>query len=244
MKNLLLPLAMPPIGFVVLIVAGLLPRRRWLGLGRILSWTGVIALSLMSLPIISGNALVALESGYPTQPPPAHPPQAIIVLSAEEIRTRDEPLGARPGLLTLDRLRAAAALQRRTGLPVLVSGGTTQHDIVPVATLMAQSLRDDFRVPVRWVEDKSLDTWENARFSAAILRPENIDSVYVVTHAWHMRRAMLAFRGTGLTVTAAPTSPEDPPSAELWNFLPHASGWQTGYYALHEWIGHAYYWLR
>ena len=72
---------------------------------------------------------------------------------------------------------------------------------------MAQSLTDDFRTPPRWVEAKSADTWENARFSADILRAEGITSVYVVTHAWHMRRAVLAFQGTGLTVTVKAAVP-------------------------------------
>ena len=62
---------------------------------------------------------------------------------------------------------------------------------------MADSLRDDFQVPVSWVEDASDDTWENAAFSAEILKKRGIHSVYVVTQGWHMRRAMLAFRHAG-----------------------------------------------
>jgi uncharacterized SAM-binding protein YcdF (DUF218 family) len=76
------------------------------------------------------------------------------------------------------------------------------------------------------------------------LRAEGITSVYVVTHSWHMRRAVLAFQGTGLTVTAAPTSFDDPLGPDLDDFLPRASGWQTGYFAIHEWIGYAWYKLR
>jgi uncharacterized SAM-binding protein YcdF (DUF218 family) len=147
-------------------------------------------------------------------------------------------------LLTLDRLRTAAALQRRTGLPILVAGGTTQPHTPAVGLVMEQSLRDDFQIPARWVESKSADTSENARFSADILRTEGVTSVYVVTHAWHMRRALLAFQGTGLRVTAAPTSLDDPMGLDLYDFLPRAAGWQTGYYALHEWIGYAWYTQR
>ncbi len=173
-----------------------------------------------------------------------HPPQAIIILGAEVIRTHDEKLGVRPGLLTLDRLRTGAALQRRTGLPILVTGGTTQPRTPAVGLVMEQSLQDDFRTPPRWVEPKSADTWENARFSADILRAEGINSVYVVTHSWHMRRAILAFEGTGLTVTAFPTSLDDALSYNLFDFVPRASGWQIGFFAAHEWIGYGWYKLR
>jgi len=237
-------LALPPTGFVVLIVVGLLLRGGWQRFGRGLTWVSLIALILLGMPVVSHSMLLALESGLPMQPPADHPPQAIVVLGAEIIRAHQEKLGIRPGLLTLDRLRTSAELHRRTGLPILVSGGTTLPDTPAVALVMEQSLADDFQTPPRWVEPKSIDTWENARFSAAILRGEGITSVYVVTHAWHMRRALLAFQGTGLTVTAAPTSLDDPVGPDLDDFLPRAAGWQTGYFAIHEWIGYAWYMLR
>jgi uncharacterized SAM-binding protein YcdF (DUF218 family) len=237
-------LALPPTGFVVLIVVGLLLRGGWRRFGRGLTWVSLIALILLGMPVVSHSMLLALESGLPMQPPADHPPQAIVVLGAEIIRAHQEKLGIRPGLLTLDRLRTSAELHRRTGLPILVSGGTTLPDTPAVALVMEQSLTDDFQTPPRWVEPKSIDTWENARFSAAILRGEGITSVYVVTHAWHMRRALLAFQGTGLTVTAAPTSLDDPVGPDLDDFLPRAAGWQTGYFAIHEWIGYAWYMLR
>ncbi len=240
----LLTLAMPPTGFVVLMLGGLLLCGRWRRFGRRLTWTALMLLILFGMPAVSYSMLLALESGLPLTPPADHPPQAIIVLGAEIIRAHDEKLGVRPGLLTLDRLRTAAALQRRTGLPILVTGGTTQKNTTPVGLVMQQSLTDDFNTPPSWVESRSRDTWENARFSADILRAQGISSVYVVTHPWHMRRAVLAFIGTGLTVTAAPTSFDDPLGPDFGDFLPRAAGWQTGFFAMHEWIGYAWYCLR
>jgi len=244
MRNIILTLAMPPTGFVSLLVIGLLLRGRRRTFGRRLMWTALTGLILLGMPIVSESLLVGLEADLPTTPPQDHPPRAIVVLGAEVTGAHDEPLGARPGLLTLDRLRSAAALARRTGLPILVTGGLTRADTAAVGTVMGVSLRDDFATPARWVEDKSADTWENARFSAAILRREGITSVYVVTSAWHMRRALLAFQDIGMTVTAAPTPLDDPLAANLSDFLPRAGIWETGYYALHEWIGYAWYTLR
>lgn len=244
MKGLFLSLALPPFCFVVLLVTGLLMRGTWRRFGRRLTWVSVIGLVLFSLPVVTSSLLSALETGLPLVPPADHPPQAIVVLGGEVIRAHQEKLGLRPGPLTLDRLRTAAALHRLTGLPILVTGGVTQPDSAPVALVMADSLKDDFQTPARWVEAKSADTWENARFSAGILLPEGITSVYVVTNSWHMRRAVLAFQGTGLTVTAAPTPLDDPLGPDLSDFLPRTSSWQTGFYALHEWIGYAWYKLR
>jgi uncharacterized SAM-binding protein YcdF (DUF218 family) len=244
MRAVILTLAIPPMGFVVTLVLGLLLQQSWRRFGRRLTWASLVGLVLLAMPVISSSLLLALETGFPTVPPPDHPPQAIIVLGGEVIRAVQEPLGVRPGLLTLDRLRTGAALHRRTGLPILVTGGTTQPDTPPVAAVMDASLRDDFQAPAKWVESKARDTWENARLSAAILKPLGITSVYVVTNAWHMRRAMLAFQGTGLTVTAAPTALDDPLGPNWFDFVPRTGAWQTASFAIHEWIGYVWYHLR
>jgi uncharacterized SAM-binding protein YcdF (DUF218 family) len=244
MKSLLLSLVMPPTGFVTLIIIGLLLRGRWHRIGRRLTWAAAVCLLLFSLPIVSYSALVALETDLPTTPPADHPPQAIVVLGAETIRSTQGAIRFRPGLLTLDRLRSAAALQRQTGLPILATGGVSTEQTLAVGLVMEQSLHDDFRTPARWVEWKSRDTWENARYSADILRAEGITSVYVVTHAWHMKRALLAFQDTGLIVTAAPTPLDNMGDPDFGDFMPRASVWQTGYYAMHEWIGLLWYRFR
>jgi uncharacterized SAM-binding protein YcdF (DUF218 family) len=244
MRAVLLTLAIPPMGFVVTLVVGLLLHGSWRRFGLRLTWASLAGLVLLSMPVISSNMLLALETGFPTVAPPGHPPQAIIILGGEVIRAVQEPLGVRPGLLTLDRLRTGAALHRSTGLPILVTGGTTQPGTAPVAVVMEASLRDDFRTPPEWVESKARDTWENARLSAEILKPLGITSVYVVTSAWHMRRAMLAFQGTGLTATAAPSALDDPLGPNWFDFVPRTGAWQTASFAIHEWIGYVWYQLR
>lgn len=113
-----------------------------------------------------------------------------------------------------------------------------------LAGMMARSLRDDFGVPVRWKEDRSRDTWENAAFSAAILKPAGITRVYLVTNFWHMRRALLAFRAAGLDPVAAPVRQPYWPAFSLSQFLDRTSAWYDSYFALHEWVGLLYYSVR
>ena len=109
---------------------------------------------------------------------------------------------------------------------------------------MVRSLQDDFGVPVRWEEDNSYDTWENAEYSARILHDAGISRIYLVTHFWHMRRAMIAFRHFGLEVTPAPVRPSLPLPLSPLFLVPRVSAWDTSYLALHEWSGLLYYSLR
>ncbi len=109
---------------------------------------------------------------------------------------------------------------------------------------MARILEGEFGVKVRWVEDRAGTTWANARFSADMLRADGIDTVFVVTHAWHMRRALLAFRRFGLTAVPAPTHLIQPFSPGPAWFVPEASGWASSAFALHEWLGLAWYSIR
>jgi uncharacterized SAM-binding protein YcdF (DUF218 family) len=204
---------------------------------------GLAGLTLFALPAVAVILIDALEQNLPIDPPANAKPEAIVILGGDLMRNAGPPLGL-PGYLTLDRLRAGVELARRTGLPILVTGGVIQDDRPAVATVMATSLREDFQLPAQWVENTSSDTWENASFSAAILEKQGIHRVYVVTQAWHMRRALLAFRHTGLIVTAAPSAMNPPLDLLPSDFLPHASAWGLSYYALHEWIGCAWYALR
>jgi len=139
-------------------------------------------------------------------------------------------------------VRAGAVLARRSGLPVLVSGGVLKPGTPPIAATMARVMADEFRVPPRWVEGKSLDTWQNAVFSADMLRADGIDTIYLVTTSWHMARSRLAFERAGLAVVPMPARAMEVPTWAAWEFVPTAGAWQRSYYALHEVIG--YWWYR
>ncbi len=245
MKTLLLLFLLPPVNLILAVLAGVFLLRLWPRAARWLIGLSAAALLVLSLPAVSDRLLDTLESGLPLTPPPDNPPQAIVILGADKQRFAGPPPGFTVGRFTLERLRSGAALYRRTHLPVLVTGGSLHRGEPGVATLMAQSLTEDFDVPVRWIEPHSRTTWENARDSAAILHAAGIGSVYVVTHAWHARRAVVAFRPTGIAVTIVPVlldSPATKPATKLLeSFLPHASALLTSYYATHEWIGRVWY---
>ena len=254
LRGLVATLLVPPANLLLFALAGLALARRHRRAGLGLTAACLALLLAAGLPI-TGDALLAslgtgaAPAGVPAIEPGAiapgtKPPGAIVILGADVNRAGPGEAEAEPGPLTLERLRAGAMLYRRVHLPVLVTGGTLRPDLVPVGEVMARSLPADFGVPVRWTERNSRDTWENARDSAALLRQAGIGSAYVVTHPWHMRRALIAFARFGIAVTPAPTLIHAGPEIDFGSFLPQPRAWLDSYFALHEWIGCAWYALR
>jgi uncharacterized SAM-binding protein YcdF (DUF218 family) len=99
---------------------------------------------------------------------------------------------------------------------------------------MRETLEREFGVPVRWTEDRSRNTHENAQFSAARLERDGVKRVVLVAHGIDMRRARAEFTAAGLEVVPAPTYvPVDGPF-ELTDLVPNAGALQASYYALYE----------
>jgi uncharacterized SAM-binding protein YcdF (DUF218 family) len=231
-RGLVAALVVPPVSLMLAVLLGGLTVLRG---ARIGAWVVVLAAALLlalSTPLVSGLLLMSLDS--PAPPVGAPPPAAILVLGAE---TRTGPDGADVGPLTLERLRRAADLERETGLPLLVTAGTTTSGAPPLAELMRQTLEDSFRVPVRWVEPEARNTSQNAARSAAILAPEGIDSVLLVTHAWHMRRARAEVGRAGLVAWPAPVRAERIPDGRPGDWIPRPDHLAMSWFALREWVG-------
>jgi uncharacterized SAM-binding protein YcdF (DUF218 family) len=131
-------------------------------------------------------------------------------------------------------VRYGAFLARQTGLPVLVAGGAPDEDVRAEADLMREALQREYGVAVRWTEDRSRNTRENAAHAAAILSAEGRRRVLLVTHGFDVRRAKGLFEATGLEVVAAPTLVPGPDEPEPADFLPSVVALATSHYALYE----------
>ena len=238
---------MTPPGLAIwLIIAGLVLGLRHPRLGMATVVLATTVLTMLGAPAVATRLLRQIEI-YPALP--AHGaltpgPQAIVVLAGG--RDPYAPEYGHDGTVnsdTLVRLRYAAFLYRRTHLPVLVSGGTVYDGGPPEAVLMSTTLEHDFSVPVRWVEGRSQDTLQNAEFSAKLLRAAHISDVYLVTQAWHMRRAVVAFHAVRMKVTAAPTgfTAVARMHPAFLSFLPSAYALEQSARAVHEYVGLAWY---
>ena len=207
---------------------------------------GLGGMWLMSLPVMVEWSARALETAPPLAREDwsslAQHADAIVVLGSG--RERGDPAWGsdQPTGIGLERQRYAARLAKASGLPVLTSGGLHYGAPPSEAELMALSMRDDFAVTVRWKEERSRTTWENAQMSAEILLPEGIKRVVVVTQAWHMPRAVWSFEKAGFSVVPAPVGFLGQDNARpLGGWMPEfKSVWQSGQ-LLNEAVGQVGY---
>ena len=236
LKKLLAALVLPPTGPLLLTALGLLLLRHRPRLGKTLAWGGLILLWLLATPAVTKPMLAALEDIPALDLAQAKSAQAIVVLGGGSYWAAPEYDGDTVSRWSLERIRYAARLHRETGLPLLVTGGAPLGG-VPEGRSMQDVLERDFGVKVRWVEDRSADTRENARYSALLLEKAGVKRVLLVTHAWHIKRAREAFASVNLEVIAAPTGYETAGPLTALDYLPRPGGLQLGYLALHEALG-------
>ena len=234
-------LLLPPGGLFALAAAGLiLLRTRRRRLGASLVTAAVAVLYLLSTPLVMVALLAPLDR-YPPLDPAATPPgeaQAIVILSAG-VRAGAREYGHDVASSTaIERLRYGAWLQRRLGHPILITGSTGQ--------VLAQTLEEWFGVTARWVEDGSHNTHQHVARCAGLLRDAGVERIYLVTHYWHMPRAMAAFSKLGLEVMPAPMGFADisPENFDPRWLLPGGGALYASSTALHEWFGRAWYRLR
>ncbi|MCC6533207.1 MAG: YdcF family protein [Burkholderiales bacterium] len=244
MMALLKALLLPPTVLVLLGLAGLALRRRAPRLGKVLAWAAFGALYMVSTPFFGSLALSALQPAY-VDPRARGDAQAIVALGGGSFGPAPEYGADTVSHLTLVRARYAAHLQRLTGKPLLLSGGSPRY-MTPEALQMRAVVAGEMNVPVRWIEDRSVDTFTNALESQRILAPQGIDTIYLVTHAWHLPRARLAFEHAGFKVLPAPTGYARFDLADLApeDFLPRPSALLNSYYFFHEILGYVAYMLR
>lgn len=239
LKTLLHTLLLPPAVLLLLAAAGAWLLARHPGTrarrgGIVLLALGLGSLWLLATPVVAVQLWRAAEREPVLQLSSAGSAQAIVILAGGSYRRRAPEYADAPVADTelLERLAYGAYLARRTGLPVLLSG------TAPEVEAMRASLEREFGVPTRWLENHSRDTFENAEFSARLLRAAGVTHILLVTDALHEYRAVREFEATGLSVAPAPegtmeSGARPAPSA----YLPQAGALQRSSEALYELSG-------
>lgn len=104
---------------------------------------------------------------------------------------------------------------------------------------MRAALEQEFKVPVRWTEERSRTTHENAQFAAAILKRDGVKRIVLVMHGFDIRRARAEFAAAGLDVVPAPTVLPRFRIATPFDLLPSMGALQGSQIALYELLANA-----
>jgi uncharacterized SAM-binding protein YcdF (DUF218 family) len=243
LKPILAVLVLPPAAPLLLALLGLLLAAKRKAAGLALAFFAVTLLWLLScqavavwlaqniLPQYAPLALSSLKSSGA---------QAIVVLGGGVQPRAPEYGEAQASPPGLARLRYGIWLSRQTGLPVAYAGGIGWGASGPqtlsegaVARRLAQQ---DYGLSLRWVEDQSRDTVENAELLKPLLAKDRITRIALVTHAWHMPRSVQAFERAGFSVTAAPTAYILQSQNPLLRWLPSSDGLNSTQTVLREWL--------
>lgn len=222
------------------------PRRGpgWIAAG----WLLAVASSSPAAAHVVAAPLERRATTWPPPPPWAdrEAPEAIVVF-AGGIQGAKAP-GAPLDGGSMERVQEAVARARRwPGALVIVSGGTREglDARLSAGSRMAEVALELGLEPSRLVvETGSRNTYENAVKCAALLRERGIRRVALVTSPLHMVRARAALRKQGyLTQALPPPAPRLGPARLDW-ILPDEEAAQRMAWAIHEWLGLAWYRAR
>jgi uncharacterized SAM-binding protein YcdF (DUF218 family) len=252
LKPILTALAMPPAGLLLILAVGALMawprgaslvRRRW---GQ-----SVMALAALTLWLLSCHAAaVWLARHALPQVPPLEPArlatlrsqgvQAVVILGGGVMPSAPEYGQAQPSSATLTRLRYGLELARQAQVAIGFAGGVgwAAAGSEPAATeaQVAQAMAKGQQQNIRWLDDQSRDTAENARLMRQMLQADGIRKIALVTHAWHMPRSLRHFEQAGFDVLPAPTGFVLPRSRTLLEWLPSPQGLLASHWVLREWL--------
>ncbi|MFC3803326.1 YdcF family protein [Cohnella sp. GCM10012308] len=196
---------LPPGIFVLLLLAASV----WLWRkSRKQAWliAGIALLFYISvIPLTSQTLIRSLERQY--DQPGTIQGDVIVVLGGGATRATPD-LGGEGNLGggAANRLLTAVRLHRTTGLPILFSGGQVFSDSGNEADIAKRQLIG-LGVPESdiLVENRSLNTEQNAVYTAALLKSSGLTHPILVTSAFHLPRAVREFRLAGVDSEPFPT---------------------------------------
>ncbi len=196
-----------------------------------------------SISPVSDFLVQGLEAGFDN--PTAITGDVILLLGGGTIDEAVDMTGKGfPSDDMLARIITAVRLQRRLDIPVLITSGKVFPEKMAGAAIVKR-LMMDLGVPGDriFLEEKSRDTAENARYSITICRERGWKDPILLTSSIHLNRSVMLFERYGLKTKPFPAYLVDAAVApDHWSdFLPHAYALADTAAALHEYLGICYY---
>ncbi len=237
----LLPIFVLPLGVaVLLLLIGLWRQKR----GPI--FAALAVLYVASIPLVGNRLIGWLESCYPAVPVAlVEPADAVVVLGG--IFGPPAAAGLLPNLSdSVDRLEAGIVLQQAGRAPLLVfTGGRIPWEgrvRVEGEDARAQAIGRGVPAEKILVTREVVNTADEARAVAHLVREHRWRRVILVTSGWHMPRAAYLFKREGVDCIVFPVDfrRDRQRHLTLLDFLPSADALNDTETTLHEAYGYLF----
>jgi len=211
---------------------------------RLASWlivTSLVLLAFVGLSPVGRMVMLPLEQRFPLWDPSGGPPDGIVVLGGTI--SPEVSLARRAVALndTAERITVTAELALRyPNAKIIFSGGTGSlfggQPEAPFAVREFEALGIAHDRII--AEEQSRNTIENAVFSRLLAQPKPGERWLLVTSAFHMPRAIAAFRAADFPVEACPVDWRTRGSRDARRpFTSFTDGLIMTDLAVHEWVG-------
>lgn len=221
-------LLLPPGIFILLLFIGAIYAWRF----RALLLIGAISLYLLSIKPISNALLEPLESYNINE---SKTPKVVVLLgggtnSNAIFKAYDD---------AFKREVYALMVANEKHLPLLFSGGGIGLNEANNTKSDIELLKQNFKINLNcYYEADSLNTWQNAQNSAEFFDKKGWSKdIYLVTSAYHMKRASLMFKNFGFRVNSKPIGVLVEKEGKVFDYFPNMRSLHNSYKAIHEYLG-------
>ena len=239
-------LVLPPGIFIVLFFLAAFYAKRF----RLFFLANAIIFYLFSTTYVADWLLKPLETPF-NKPLEKQPVDAVIVLGGGNSQgVANLPLSTD----AYKRMMWGLMVAKSNNLPLLFSGGGASKEYLESDAFLdsLKELKLYLEIPTPTskslgtkefslhVEDKSIDTYENAKLSKEAFEKVGLKepTIYLVTSAYHMRRSIRLYEYFGFKVIPAATNFKiDARTKDSWDYLPNSHALYKSYVALHEYAG-------
>jgi uncharacterized SAM-binding protein YcdF (DUF218 family) len=227
------------------VLAVVLAWQKWRRSSQLLAGVVVLAFFAVGCGPVPNALLARLQSEFVHENPISWGQRnVIILLGAGTVRVGDGGL-VEASVFAYGRINKAVVLYRACKAAgrqckLELSGGDARRLGTSEAEVYSVDVRQLGVEPADLLrESQSMNTWQNAKFSAPLLQGESADRVVLVSSGFHLRRGMLYFSHFGIRATPVRA---DYVTGEL-SWLPLSYNFTMADLALHEYVGIArYHW--
>jgi uncharacterized SAM-binding protein YcdF (DUF218 family) len=207
----------------------------------------VVCLYGLSIPYTANRFMYWLE-GSRVAPAVLRPPYDVVIVLTGMVDLALSRRGHLEFTGGVDRILAGIDFVKQgMSKQLLISGGSGRlfaSDIKEATLLQTFALQLGLTAEQVLVETASRNTYENAAYSATMLRAQRLQRALLITSAAHMRRAVAAFHKQGIFPDTYPVDFRASIEITPLSFLPSANSLARTTDVIHELVGLIVYRLQ